>query len=285
MERITEIPRLKPRQADSHKGTFGKICIAAGSFGFTGAAVLCGKSALRCGAGLVRLAVPKTSLPIVASAGICYTAIPLPEDRAGQMSPAALNTLLAYIEDNDVFGFGPGCGTNSGVRGTISGLIEAEGLRLVIDADGLNCLCKIKDWPERKKADIILTPHPGEFARLWKALFREEMPDSRDESAVKLAERTGSAVVLKGAGTVVTDADRIYVNDTGNPGMATAGVGDVLTGMITALAGQGMGNFDAAAAGVYIHGIAGDIAAERFGQISMTAEDIIESLPEAFGNC
>ncbi|MHC4430855.1 MAG: ADP-dependent NAD(P)H-hydrate dehydratase, partial [Planctomycetota bacterium] len=125
-------------------------------------------------------------------------------------------------------------------------------------------------------------PHPGEMKRLWAGLFREQLVPDRQEQAVKLAQQTGTVVVLKGTGTVVTEGERVYVNTTGNPGMATAGSGDVLTGVITALAGQGLSDFDAAVLGVYIHGLAGDIAAEKAGQVSLIATDIAQELGEAF---
>jgi ADP-dependent NAD(P)H-hydrate dehydratase len=145
----------------------------------------------------------------------------------------------------------------------------------------LNNLSKIKDWPDKLRAEVILTPHPGEMKKLWDGLFRESPPD-RQNQAVELARRTKTVVVLKGAGTVVSDGKRVYVNTTGNAGMATAGAGDVLTGIITALWGQRLSGFDAAVLGVYIHGLAGDIAAEKTGQVSLIATDIIEKLGEAF---
>jgi len=146
----------------------------------------------------------------------------------------------------------------------------------------LNNLSGIKDWPTKLKADLILTPHPGEMKRLWASLFREQMSPDRQDQAGELAQRTKTIVALKGAGTVVTNGQKVYINKTGNPGMATAGSGDVLTGVITALIGQGLSNFDAAVLGVYIHGLAGDIAAEKTGQVSLMTTDIIESLPKVF---
>ena len=141
---------------------------------------------------------------------------------------------------------------------------------------------RIKDWPAVSRAKLILTPHPGEMKRLWSGLFRTTLPSDRQSQAAQLANKTGTIVVLKGKGTIVTDGKKLYVNKTGNPGMATGGTGDVLTGIITALAGQGLSNFDAATLGVYVHGLAGDIAAKKFGQISLIATDVIESLGEAF---
>jgi NAD(P)H-hydrate epimerase len=282
MRTITKIPRLKPRAADAHKGDFGKVCIIAGSIGMGGAAALAGKAALRAGAGLVRVATPKSILPIVASIEPSFTTIPLPEDNAGRIAANAANTILNLIPDNDCIAFGPGLGITQGVCSVLQRLLEQKGLRLIIDADGLNNLSKINDWPRQSKADIILTPHPGEMKRLWAGLFRTTLPADRQSQAAQLANKTGTTVVLKGKGTIVTDGEKLYVNKTGNPGMATAGAGDVLTGIITALIGQGLSNFDAATLGAYVHGLAGDIAAKKFGQISLIATDIIESLADTF---
>jgi NAD(P)H-hydrate epimerase len=282
MKAISDIPRLEPRRAEAHKGDFGKICIVAGSMGMSGAAAIAGRAALRAGAGLVRVATPGSVLPIVASVEPSFTTIPLAEDGAGRISAKAMSAVLDAAGDNNVLAFGPGVGVSSELRRVLEALLKQEGLRLVVDADGLNNLAKMKNWTSWLRAELILTPHPGEMKRLWEGLFREELPGERQEQAGRLSERTKSVVVLKGAGTVVTDGQRVYVNQTGNPGMATAGSGDVLTGIIAALAGQGLGNFDAAVLGVHVHGLAGDIAAQKFGQVSLMTTDIIDCLPEAF---
>lgn len=282
MKVIEHIPKLKPRAIDAHKGDFGKVCIIAGSRGMSGAAALAGRSALRGGAGLVRVATPKSVLPIVASIEPSFTTIALPEDDQGRISGKAIGAVLDIAAANDAVAFGPGIGISGPIRAVLERLVQVEGLRLVIDADGLNNLAGITDWPSRLKANLILTPHPGEMKRLWAGLFREEMPDEREEQAGQLAKQTQTIVVLKGAGTVVTDGEKIFINKTGNPGMATAGSGDVLTGVITALLGQGLSRFDAAVPAVHVHGLAGDIAAEKTGQVSLMATDIIEALGEAF---
>jgi len=282
MQVIETIPKLKPRAIDAHKGDFGKVCIIAGSIGMSGAAALAGRSALRAGAGLVRVATPKSVLPIVASIEPSFTTIALPEDNVGRISAKAINTILEAVSENDASAFGPGIGISGGLRSILETLLEQEGLRLIIDADGLNNLAGLKEWPAKLKAELILTPHPGEMKRLWSGLFRELLPSDRQQQAGQLAHHTKTVVALKGAGTVVTDGENVYINKTGNPGMATAGSGDVLTGAITALMGQGLSNFDAAVLGVYIHGLAGDIAAEKVGQVSLMTTDIIESLPDAF---
>jgi len=304
MKLIETIPKLNKRKPDAHKGDFGKVCIIGGCLGFSGAPALAGRSALRAGAGLVRVAVPKGILPIVASIEPSFTTIPLSEDSAGRISEKAVNTVLNAVGDNNVFAFGPGIGISGGIQSILETLLRQENLRMVIDADGLNNLAKIKNWPQitsheqrvtshepalrsfsvegSRAANLILTPHPGEMKRLWSGLLRDPLPADRTEQAAQFAKHTGTTTVLKGAGTVVAGDNKIYVNTTGNPGMATAGSGDVLTGVIAALAGQGLTNFDAAVLGVYVHGLAGDLAAQKLGQVSLIATDIIDFLPEAF---
>jgi NAD(P)H-hydrate epimerase len=282
MDKQVEIPKLKPRPADGHKGLFGKLLIVGGSPGFSGAVALAGRAALRSGAGLVRVAVPQGILPIVAALDPCYTTIPLAEDADGKMASDAAGALLSQAKLNDVVVFGPGAGVGTGVKDVLLELLQIQGLRMVIDADGLNTLAGCKGWEANMAASVILTPHPGEMARLWRSLFRRRIPEDRVDQAVELARKTRTTVVLKGAGTVVSDGAKVYVNTTGNPGMATAGSGDVLSGVIAALAGQGLNDFDAAVLGVYVHGIAGDIAAKEKGQISLIATDIVDSLPKAF---
>jgi len=282
MQIIENIPKLKPRAIDAHKGDFGRVCIIAGSIGMSGAAALAGRAALRAGAGLVRVATPKSVLPIVASIEPSFTTVPLAEDSAGRISAKAIDTILNLAGENDCLAFGPGLGVSNALCAVLETLIRQEQLRLIIDADGLNNLSRIKDWPAVSRAKLILTPHPGEMKRLWAGLFRTTLPSDRQSQAAQLANKTGTTVVLKGKGTIVTDGEKLYVNKTGNPGMATAGSGDVLTGVIAALCGQGLDNFDAAVLGVYIHGLAGDIAAEKVGQVSLIATDIIQALSDAF---
>jgi len=285
MQRVNDIPKLAPRPLDSHKGLFGRVLVAGGSVGFSGAAAMCARSALRSGAGLVRVAVPQSILPVVASFDPCYTTAALKENADGQIDAQAAACVLALAKENDVTAFGPGAGTGQGVFETLSLLLKQGDLKLVIDADGLNVLALNGGpggWLHRKKSQTILTPHPGEMQRLWKSVFREPMPDDREKAAVAFAQQTDTVLVLKGYRTIVTDGQQLYVNTTGNPGMATGGSGDVLTGTIAALVGQRMSLFDAAVLGVHVHGKAGDLAAQKFGQIGMIATDIIDRLPEAW---
>ena len=283
MEIIKDVPKLEKRKVDAHKGDFGKVCVIAGSVGMAGAAAITGRSALRAGAGLVRVATPGCVLPTVAAIEPCFTTIAL-DDENGQMSAGAIGKVLDAAEENDVVAFGPGVGVGAGPGAIVEKLIEIDGLRLIIDADGLNNLAKIKSWQTKVRADLILTPHPGEMQRLWRATMRNELPGDRGEQAVLMAGAARATVVLKGASTVVSNGEKLYVNQTGNPGMATAGSGDVLTGIIAALCGQGLDNFDASILGAYIHGAAGDIAAEKIGQVSMIATDIIDCLNQAINS-
>lgn len=285
MEVIEAIPELEPRAVDGHKGMYGKVCIVAGSLGMSGAAAIVGRAALRSGAGLVRVATPKGILQIVASIEPSFTTIPLPQDSRGRIGAKAVNIILEALEQNDAAGLGPGIGVSSELRSILGNILEQDKLRIVIDADGLNNLSLMKNWPAKLKAELILTPHPGEMRRLWSGLFRDEIPSNRTQQAMQLSQKSKAVVVLKGAGTVVTDGERVYINKTGNPGMATAGSGDVLTGVITALLGQGLNCFDAAVLGVYVHGLAGDIAAKKSGEVGMICTDIVDSLPEAFVKC
>ncbi len=281
MEIIKDIPKLAPRPHDGHKGTFGRVGIIAGCVGMTGAAALAGRAALRCGAGLVRVATAKTAQPVIAALEPCYTSIALPEDDAGRIGAGAIGPILDMGQDNDALAIGPGLGVSTALRSIIETLLQQTGLRLLVDGDGLNNISRLNNWPQKRQARLILTPHPGEMQRLWSGLFRTPVPQDRQTAAAELASATGAVIALKGAGTVVTDGRRTYINDTGNPGMATAGSGDVLTGVIAALMGQGLDDFEATVLGVHLHGQAGDVAAEELGQVSLMATDMIEALPQA----
>ena len=282
MQKINELPKLANRPIDSHKNMFGKVLVIAGSKGMSGAAALTALSTLRSGAGLVTVALPKSILPVVASFNPCYMTAALAETKSGKICSSAINEILNLANNADVVAFGPGLGTSIHLQQIAQTLISQKDLKLVIDADGLNNLAKDSPWIDRKNASIVLTPHPGEMNRLFASLFRQPLPKDRTEQARLLAEKTDSVVALKGAHTVVTDSEKVYTNTTGNSGMATAGSGDVLTGVISALIGQGLSNFDAAALGVHIHGLAGDLAEESKGPIGLISTDIINFLPAAF---
>ncbi|MHB1424346.1 MAG: NAD(P)H-hydrate dehydratase [Gemmataceae bacterium] len=278
---ITDVPQLEPRPRDANKGTFGRVLVVAGSRGMSGAAVLCASAALRGGAGLVRLAVPEGILPIVASANPCYTTAPLPQDEDGRFSTAALSQLLELLRDNSVAVLGPGLGRSADLGDMLAFVLEQSATPFVLDADALNGLAGRLGALRKHSGPIVITPHPGEFARLLGCDIAQ-VQAQRQELAAEFARTHGVVVVLKGHGTVVTEGRRVYVNTTGNPGMATGGTGDVLGGLIAALVGQKLEPFAAASLGVYLHGRAGDLARQQFGEVSLLASDLLDFLPRAF---
>ena len=248
-----------------------------------GAAALCGAAALRSGAGLVKIATPTEVQPTVASFEPSYMAYPLPCDEEGSIQFAAARPVLERLMNTvSVVAVGPGLGQSDDIRQLVKFLVTSTSKPLVIDADGLNALVGQTDVLSGRTHPVILTPHPGEFARLTGATVADVQAD-RIARAVGLAALAQPlVVVLKGAGTVVTDGPRHYINTTGNPGMATGGTGDVLTGVIAALLAQKLAPFEAAQLGVYIHGLAGDIARDENGEIGLIAGDLVDALPDAF---
>ena len=274
------MPVLPPRAPDSNKGNFGRVLIVAGSRGMSGAAVLCAGAALRGGAGLVKLAVPQGILPLVAVANPCYLTAPLPEDEHGQLADQAQGELLSLARANDVLALGPGLGRSPAITALVSSLLSQVQIPIVLDADGLNALQHHTNCLKGRSAPLILTPHPGEFARLLDSDVAT-VQNQRQELAVRFAADHGVILVLKGNGTVVTDGRRAYRNTTGNPGMATGGTGDVLTGLIAALLGQKLEPFAAAQLGVHLHGLAGDMARDDLGEVSLIASDLLDYLPRA----
>jgi len=274
------LPRLPKRPADAHKGHFGLALVVGGSRGMSGAVALAGMAALRGGAGLVRLAVPEPCLDPVAAVEPSYMTAGLPWDRSGRIELAALPEITRLAGTATVVACGPGMGRSLGLNVLVSRLYTTLPNPMVVDADGLNALACRPEVLPRPGGPRILTPHPGEFARLVGS--GRVPPERREAAAADLAARCGVVVVLKGHKTCITDGQRRAINTTGNPGMATGGSGDVLTGLIAALACQGLAPFDAAQLGVYLHGLAGDLAAESLGQESLIAGDLVRFLPEAF---
>lgn len=265
--------RLPKRSPEAHKGDFGRILLLCGSVGYTGAAELAANAAMRCGAGLVYVGVPEAVYPIVAGKLTEPMVFPLPAE-SGMLSEAAIPAVLERMESMDAVLIGPGLGQSVGVRRVVRAVLRGAKCPVVVDADGINALSEHTDVLRKSACDVILTPHPGEFARLG-----GQIPDGdRQRGAAELARRLGCVCVLKGRGTVVTDGDAVLVNPTGNPGMATGGSGDVLAGMLTALLGQGMAPMDAAAAAVWLHGAAGDLCARETGQMALIPSDLIGAL-------
>ncbi|MCH7591842.1 MAG: NAD(P)H-hydrate dehydratase [Planctomycetes bacterium] len=283
-----EVGSVPQRRDEAHKGEVGRVAIVGGCSGdvtMVGAPALAANAAFRSGAGLVQIVVPEAIATSVAVLAPCATIRSLPTD-----ADALLDALSDF--GADVVALGPGLGGSLAPDCVAEILSRFEG-PVVLDADGLNLLAKaeaqeIKD-PERAgnlNGSVVLTPHPGEARRLLSSrgvdLAIDDTFPSRRAAVCALIEQYGCTVVLKGHGTIVANRERLYANETGNAGMATGGAGDVLTGIIAALIGQRMNPFEAAILGVYLHGLAGDFAAEELGRCSMTATDIIDYLPEAF---
>ena len=283
LERIEQPPMLPKRKAGSHKGMFGSILIIAGSRGMAGAAALAGAGALRSGAGLVRVASPSEVQPTVASFEPSFMTYPLPQDDDGlvafERSRGLLQTKL--LPGATVLAIGPGLGQSTDVGHLVRWALSSVAIPTILDADALNVLATFTDAWTGADRPVVLTPHPGEFARLTGKTVSEVQAD-REGLAARYAAERGVIVVLKGANTVVTDGTKIYVNASGNPGMATGGAGDVLTGVIAALIGQGLPPLEAAALGTYAHGVAGDIARDNNGEVGLIAGDIVDALADAF---
>ncbi|MGD9644068.1 MAG: NAD(P)H-hydrate dehydratase [Pirellulales bacterium] len=276
----SELPRLPPRAAESHKGTFGRALLIGGSRGMTGAIGLAGMAALRGGAGLVQLAVPLPCLDVVASYHPCYLTFPVHADLTGCIAASAQDPLLAQAELATAVGCGPGQGSSAALDELVGWLYVRIKAPAVFDADSLNALARRRDRTPRGGGPRILTPHPGEFARLTE-MSVAHVQQNRETLAVAFARQHRVTLVLKGHRTIITDGERLAINTTGNPGMATGGTGDVLTGLIVALLCQGLETYDAARLGVYMHGLAGDIAAARLGQVALVASDLLSHLPAA----
>ncbi len=277
------LPQLPARSEESHKGSFGSVLIVAGSRSMSGAAALSGLGALRGGAGLVTVAVPAGIAGIVASIEPSYLTLALPEDDAGKISRLAASEILTRLGDRTSAAIGPGWGQSADLIELAQVLFMSVEIPLVVDADALNALAALPGgFPKAPStAARILTPHPGEFARLT-ATDTKTVQSDRQTLAADFARTHGVIVVLKGHETVVTDGERAAINTTGNSGMATGGTGDVLTGLITALLAQGMTPFDAAHLGAHLHGLAGDLAAAQFGKPGMIASDLPAFLGQAW---
>jgi NAD(P)H-hydrate epimerase len=273
---------LPSRPPNAHKGTFGKALIVAGSANYTGAAYLAGAAATRAGAGLVTLALPAAVHTAVAARLIEATYLPLPHTR-GVIAAEAAQIVAEQLISYDALLLGPGLGQEQETHIFVEALLkDRENLPpLTIDADGLNILAEMDDWPGKLPTGSILTPHPGEMARLM-GCSPKEMPADRVTLAQAQATAWGQTVVLKGAYTVVADSDgRIAIEPFANPGLATAGTGDVLAGIIVALRAQGLDAFKSAAAGAYLHGLAGELARREKGTAGMVAGDLLTRLPQA----
>jgi hydroxyethylthiazole kinase-like uncharacterized protein yjeF len=281
VERETILPYFARRRKNTHKGTYGHLFILSGSFGKTGAAIMAGKAALKMGAGLVTLGVPESCLPIVARSMIELMTEPLPETSARTLSAEALDRVTNLLQGKNALLIGPGISTHPSTAELILSLLPKLGLPTVIDADALNILAMKPEAIKSLAKPVVLTPHPGEFARLLKLSIRDVL-QRRLELAPRFAQENSAYLVLKGYRTLVaTPEGDVFVNPSGNPGMATAGSGDVLSGMIASMLIQEKKPLEAILAAVYVHGLSGDIGAEKLGEKALTAGDIIRYLPPA----
>ena len=281
MRQIKKLPQLKQRDEDTHKGDYGRVLVVAGSVGMTGAAHLCAAAALRTGSGLVTLGIPESLNTIMEIKLTCVITRPLAESMDRTLAYEAKDDILQMSSEADVVAIGPGLSTHPETKRLVLWLLQMVDKPIVLDADGINAVDQDLYALERARREIVVTPHPGEMARLMGLSGPDEVQKNRVKVAMRFAEKEGIVLVLKGYETLVTDARRMYINSSGNPGMATAGSGDVLTGMIASLIGQGMAAFEAAQLGVYLHGKAGDVAARRRSERGMVAVDILESIPRA----
>lgn len=264
---------LPTRSVDAHKGSFGKILLLCGSRGYTGAAALAAMGALRSGAGLVYLAVPESIYAIEAvklTEPVIYPVF----DENGMYAPSSVEKILSIAQGKNAILIGSGMGQSAGTLAATKAVLENYPGPVVLDADGINVMKAHKDVLRGRPYPTILTPHPGEFQR-----FTGNYSDDRIAIASELAMELGVIVLLKGHKTVITDGVSCYINPTGNPGMATGGSGDVLSGIIVSLLGQGLKPLEAAACGAWLHGAAGDICASEIGQYGMIPSDMIQVLP------
>lgn len=289
---------LPERSKYSHKGDYGHVLIVAGSRGKTGAALMAAKACLRSGAGMITIGVPETLVDVYQQRVTEEMILPLPDNGQGILSEGASATIMDFLNRKaDVLALGPGISTGPDVTKLLLALLMSVTAPMVLDADAINSLAGHTDILLKAKAPVILTPHTGEMARLlrkglgknkekteieWSEM-RRTIERDRVNSAVAFSKEKGAYLILKGAPTIVSEPEgRTFINTTGNPGMATAGAGDVLTGIVAAFLAQRLNPADASILSVYLHGLAGDIAASEKGMHSLIATDIIEKLPEAF---
>lgn len=277
---------IPPRYCNSHKGTYGRVFVTAGSTGMTGAAALTSQAASRVGAGLVTVGVPRSLNPVLEVKLTEVMSLPLPESNDGTLALDAGIPIREFIlSSGSVLAMGPGLSQHPETGALVHNLIRECECPMVIDADGLNALAKSRNSLLSLRSDTVLTPHPGEMARLIDGTVAEIERD-RIGVAQQFAQEHNITLVLKGAPTVVASGNgKVWINSTGNPGMATGGMGDVLTGVITGFLAQKLSSRDAAILGVYLHGLAADIAVESIGVHGLMARDVLEALPKAIQTC
>ncbi|NKB81502.1 MAG: NAD(P)H-hydrate dehydratase [Nitrospirales bacterium] len=274
---------IPARPMSSHKGRFGHAAIIAGSIGKTGAAALAAKAALRIGTGLVTVATPTSANAILEGQVLEAMTTPMPETPEGTLAQTAFETLRIFTKNRTAVAIGPGLSTHAETAEVIRSLLPELDCPCVIDADALNALAGQPELLQTCSVQPIVTPHPGEMARLVGEVSPQAVNQDRLGIARRFARQTGAIVILKGARTIVAGPDgKAAICPAGNPGMATAGMGDVLTGTVVGLLAQGLSPWNAACLGVYLHGLAGDLASQRWGQPGLIAGDVLETLPHIF---
>ena len=272
-------PLLLPhRERDSHKGTYGRALLVGGSRGMAGSISLSAIAAMRTGSGLVSVLTPDRCLETVASFDPCLMTIPAPDTAAGHFDTSAMTVFETHAIKANAIGIGPGMGTGAGSIALVTLACCMASVPRVFDADAINILAVSADECQID-GPAVLTPHPGEMQRLTGASASDRQ--AQIDAAVKLASSLGVVILLKGTSTLVTDGKEQWFNTTGNPGMSKGGSGDCLTGIITSLLGQGLAPYPAAKLGAYLHGHAGDLAANEIGEAGMTPMDLIRFLPNA----
>ena len=274
-------PLLPVRPPDGHKGVFGHVLIVAGSRGFTGAAKLAAFGAGRSGVGLVTVATPRPLGDLLGASLTEAMTLMLPSTEDETLAREAIDTVLGFVADKEAAVLGPGISRHPETCKFVLEFVRQCPVPFVVDADGLNCLSTRLDALTDKQAPCIVTPHPGEMARL-QGMPTADVQAGRENAARKFARDFDCTVVLKGKHTIVCDEESCAMNPTGNSGLAKGGTGDVLAGIVGGLLAQGMRCFDAASLGVYLHGLAGDLAAEANTERGMTAGDLVEYLPQAW---
>lgn len=275
-----QLPAQLLRKSDTHKGDYGYVLVIGASPGLSGAVCLSARAALKVGAGLVRVAVPKSLNNIFEEKLTEEMSLPLPEN-SGCLCLKSFKVIAEILEKSDVVVVGPGAGLSHETQKLILKIIKSVDKPIVIDADAITALAsKVRVINKRKSKQLIITPHYGEFSRLIKTKV-EEIKKNRKQLAGKFALRYNLTLVLKGDRSLVTNGREFFENSSGNPGMATAGSGDVLSGIIAGLIAQGLDGYEAAKLGVYLHGLSGDLAAKDKTQNCLIASDLIDYLPQA----
>jgi NAD(P)H-hydrate epimerase len=277
--------QLLKRRPNSHKGDFGHVFILAGSTGFTGAGILAGRSSLRAGAGLVTIGVPESLLEVFEKQVVEVMTLGLPETKEGSLSPKALAKINQFLKKAEVLALGPGLSFNPSTQTLVRRIVASCTLPMVIDADALSALAGhlrlLRETKGERRRTRVITPHPGEMARLIKKPV-SYIQANRKKAALDFAKKFGVNIILKGHHSVVASSyGKVYINKSGNPGMATAGSGDCLTGIVAAFLAQGLDCFSAAKYAAFIHGLAGDLAVKEKGELGLIASDIVEKIPEA----